>query len=330
MGYYQQGLFGQLELMHKSQPIEAVLQDQTTPPALAARLSQVLAFRRFAFETLLLPDNGSYMHYVDLQRPYVVWNVFATPEFSLRPVQSCFPVVGCLSYRGYFNQADAEKAAGQYAADGHDVFVGGVAAYSTLGWFSDPVLSSMLRWDEMKLAQLIFHELAHQQLYAEDDSDFNEAFATAVSIIGVEQWLRARGNPAQRMAWQQYRERQQDFLALVKPAAQRLRKLYAVQGDAQAMREAKAQVLDDLRRDYRQLRDGPWQGYNGYDRWFETANNARIAAVATYHDWVPAFLAHYEHLNRDIEAFYARSAEVARQPAQARRDWLSAALVAGR
>ncbi|MDX1497218.1 MAG: aminopeptidase [Salinisphaeraceae bacterium] len=328
MGYYKQGVLGQMELMHKREPITEVLQDEATSAALAARLEQVLAYRRFALQTLHLPDNGSYMHYVDLQRPYVVWNVFATPEFSLRPVQSCFPVVGCLSYRGYFDPEDAKQAADELDAKGHDVYVGGVAAYSTLGWFADPVLSSMMRWDELRLAQLIFHELAHQQLYADDDSDFNEAFATAVSVIGIRRWLDAHGSTEQRLAWQQYRQRQKDFLALVRPTAERLKKLYAVQGDAQAMREAKAEVFADLRRDYRQLRDGRWQGYDGYNHWFETVNNARIAAVATYHDWVPGFLRHYERLGEDIDAFYAACAEVASQPAAARREWLQAGLAA--
>lgn len=326
LGYYKQGLAGQIDLMRRTQPIERVLAAPQTSPQLAEHLQQVLALRRFAIEELQLPDNGSYLHYADLQRPYVVWNVFAAPEFSLSPVRSCFPVVGCLNYRGYFNEADARRAAARLAEQGHDVFVGGVAAYSTLGWFADPVLSSMLHWDELRLARLIFHELAHQQVYAGDDSDFNEAFATAVSVIGMQRWLAVQGDADKQRAWDVFRQRQQDFLALVGRAAARLEKLYAIHADAQAMRAAKADVLADMRRGYRALRDGAWLGYDGYDHWFARVNNARIAAVSTYHDKVPAFLQRYEQLGGDLRAFYQACAEAANLPPAARHAWLQVAL----
>lgn len=323
LGYYQQGFAGQLDLMRRSQAIESLLAEDSTDPELRRRLQLVLDIRRFAINKLQLPDNGSYLQYADLERPYVVWNVFAAPEFSLEPVKSCFPVVGCLSYRGYFKEDDAREAAAELAAQGNDVYVGGVAAYSTLGWFADPVLNSMLRWNDVRLARLIFHELAHQKLYAEDDSDFNEAFATAVGEIGVERWLSEQGREEDIRAWQPYRSRQQDFLELVGKTAERLRKLYAIQADVDAMRAAKAEVLADMRLEYRQLRDGRWAGYDGYDHWFQTVNNARIAAVSTYHSLVPRFVERYQQSGGDIRAFYADVAQAATLPAMARRRWLS-------
>lgn len=307
--------------MRRAEPIADVVANPSTTPELRQRLQRILQIRRFAIDELKLPDNGSYLHYADLQRPYVVWNVFATPEFSLKPVQSCFPIVGCLSYRGYFIEAEADKAAAQLAAAGNDVFVGGVAAYSTLGWFEDPIVSSMLRWDETRLAKLIFHEMAHQQVYANNDSDFNEAFATAVGEIGGRRWLAANKLPDQHEAWLQSQARQEDFLALVKKTAKRLEDLYQLQADADAMRAAKAEVMQSMREQYRQLRDGPWDGYDGYDDWFAKANNARIAAISTYHDQVPSFIALYEALGQDIQAFYRACERAANMSPKERQAW---------
>ena len=326
LGYYKQSFSGHIDLMRRAQPIERVIAAPAIDASLRSHLQQLLEIRRYAIEELHLPDNGSYLQYVDLGRDFVVWNVFATPEFSLESRQSCFPVVGCLSYRGYFSEADARKAAQQLASEGNDVYVGGVAAYSTLGWFADPVLSSMLRWDDSRLAQLIFHELAHQRVYVEDDSDFNEAFATAVGEIGVQRWLRANGRQEEIAGWQVYRQRQKDFLLLVKKTAERLHKLYAIQADSEAMRTAKAEVFEDMRGEYRQLRDGQWGSYDGYDHWFATANNARVAAVATYHDLVPGFMAIYRQGDEDIQSFYATGAELARRPFEERRASLGAAV----
>ena len=311
--------------MRRAQPIADVVANQQTTPELRQRLQRVLQIRRFAIDELKLPDNGSYLEYADLKRPYVVWSVFATPEFSLKPIQSCFPIVGCMSYRGYFVEAEANKAAAQLAEAGNDVYVGGVAAYSTLGWFEDPIVNSMLRWDEARLAKLIFHEMAHQQVYANGDSDFNEAFATAVGEIGLRRWLVANQASSitsdQQHAWAQSNARQQDFLSLVKQTAGRLRKLYQLQADEGAMRAAKAEIMASMRSKYQQLRDGRWRGYDGYDDWFATANNARIAAVATYHDQVPNFLALYEQLGQDLQAFYRECERAAKTNVEERRVW---------
>ncbi len=305
LGYYKQSIGGHLDLMQRAESIDQLVASESIAPELRARLQTLQAIRHFAISELELPDNGSYLKYADLDRAFTVWNVFAAPEFSLDPVKTCFPVVGCLSYRGYFSEAAAHRAAQKLVDRGHDVYVGGVAAYSTLGWFADPVVSPMLRWSDTRLAQLVFHELAHQRVYVDDDSDFNEAFATAVSEIGVERWLASSGNPQAMAEWQAHRVRQQDFLILVSKTAGRLRRLYRIQADAGAKRAAKAEILHDMRNEYHQLREGKWAGYDGYDHWFATVNNARMAAVATYHDRVPAFVRLYESLGADLSAFYA-------------------------
>lgn len=326
LSYYSQSIRGHIDVMYRSRPISDWLADEATGEPLRKRLEQVLAMRRFAIEELQLPDNGSYLDYADLERSHVVWNVFSTPEFSLEPLQSCFPFVGCLSYRGYFSQADAENEAQRLRDAGHDVYVGGVAAYSTLGWFADPVLNTMLRWSEPRLASVLFHELGHQKTYADDDSAFNEAFATAVGEIGVERWLNSQGEAGSLPDWQANSERKSDFVELVDSYAQRLRQLYERQADDQAMRAAKADVLEEMRADYRQLRDGKWGGYNGYDGWFASVNNARISAVSTYHRWVPAFMNLLAEKDGDLAAFYAECARAARLGKKERREWLESRL----
>lgn len=326
LGYYSQSALGHLNLMRRSRPINDWLGDEATDDKLRHRLQRVLEMRRFAIDELSLPDNGSYLDYVDLGRSHVVWNVFATPEFSLSPVKSCFPFVGCLSYRGYFSQDDAEQQAARLQKEGNDVFVGGVAAYSTLGWFADPVLNTMLRWSEPRLASVLFHELGHQKVYADDDSAFNEAFATAVAEIGVERWLIAQGEAERLKGWREYSQRKRDFVRLVSKTAGRLRTLYARQASEEAMRAAKAEILEDMRRQYRLMRDTEWNGYDGYDDWFADVNNARIAAVSTYHQWVPAFRNVLQSYDNDLDAFYVACQSAAGLPDRERRVWLKAHL----
>ncbi len=322
IGYYTQSAFGHLDLMRRSRPIDDWLADAQTSGELRQQLERVLAMREFAVASLSLPDNGSYLDYADLGREHVVWNVFATPELSLEPVKSCFPVVGCLSYRGYFEQADAEREAERLRALGHDVFVGGVSAYSTLGWFADPVLNTMLRWSEPRLASVLFHEMAHQKVYLDDDSAFNEAFATAVGDIGVTRWLEANGQAQRLQSWREYKARKTDFIELVNETAGRLRRLYARQADVQALRAAKKEILEDMRRRYYAMRDGDWAGYNGYDEWFTQVNNARIAAVSTYHEWVPAFLNLLDANGGDLQAFYQACTQAGALSPEQRRVWL--------
>lgn len=322
LGYYSQSALGHLDMVSRSRPITDWLSDESTDSETRKKLQSVLVMRQFALSELHLPDNGSYLEYADLERSHVVWNVFATPEFSLKPVKSCFPVVGCLSYRGYFAESDARAQAERLKAEGNEVYVGGVAAYSTLGWFADPVLNTMMRWSEPRLAAVLFHELAHQKIYADNDSAFNEAFATAVGLVGVKRWLENQGQQAQWLKWKKGRAYQKDFLALVQTTAERLRKLYATDADIAAMRAAKVEIYADMRAEHQKLKKGAWQGYKGYDHWFATANNARLSAVSTYHEWVPAFLNVLEAKQGDMEAFYAECERAAAMSRDQRREWL--------
>ncbi|TAM18013.1 MAG: aminopeptidase, partial [Rhodanobacter sp.] len=224
LGYYVHVTHGEGELLLHRRAIDKVLHDPATPPGLAARLELSQRARRFASQALGLPDNRSYTYYVDLHRPFVVWNVFATPRFSVQAVQHCFPFAGCVAYRGWFSEARADADAARQRARGEDVYVGGVPAYSTLGWFADPILSSMLRWDNDELASTIFHELAHQLIYAKGDTAFNESFATFVQREGLREWRASRGLPPTDGKAQAMDE---GFTRLVLDLRDRLKKLYA-------------------------------------------------------------------------------------------------------
>ena len=312
--YYGQAIRGQVELLSKREPLAELIANPATPPALRERLELARDLRAFASAELLLPDNASYTTYADLGRPYAVWNVTATEEFSVTPVTWCFPFVGCVPYRGYFSEAAAQAFADEYRARGHDVRVGGVSAYSTLGWFSDPLLNTMLTRDEIELAAVLFHELAHQQLYVKDDTAFNEAFATVVEEEGVRRWLEARGRPGGIVEYRARRTRALRFAELLRATRDELGELYASELDEHAMRAAKAATFESLRARYRAVRDGEWDGWSGYDRWFERElNNADLAAVGTYNDRAPELRALLESLDRDLAAFY-RAAEDAARP----------------
>lgn len=319
--YYVQAVRGHLQIMGDRVPLAQVIEDPATPTDLRARLELVREARAFAAAELGLPDNDSYTTYVALDRPYVVWNVFAAPEFAVEPRRWCFPVAGCVVYRGYFAQEDAERYADRMAAEGWDTTVGGVGAYSTLGRFDDPVLSTMLRWQDYQLAGLLFHELAHQVVYVPDDSEFNESFATALEEEGLARWLAARGEASTLADYREDRSRQSAFALLIEDARERLAALYARPLDEEAMRAAKAAEFDALRERYAALR-ASWGGYAGYDAWFESPlNNARLVPVATYHRYVPAFRALIRDANGDLPAFYEacrRLAELA--PDERRRE----------
>ncbi len=303
--YYGQAIRGQMELLNKREPIERVIEDPATPDALRKRLELARAIRAFASEELGLPDNASYTTYADLGRPYAVWNVTATAEFSVQPVVWCFPFVGCVPYRGYFREDAAEAFADGYRESGHDVRVGGVSAYSTLGWFSDPLLNTMLVRDEIELAAVVFHELAHQQLYIKGDTAFNEAFATVVEEEGVRRWLVEQGRPDAIGEYRARRARSERFAELLRETRDELRQLFLSDASPEAMRAAKAFEYDALRTRYRQVRDDEWGGYTGYDRWFERElNNADLAAVGTYNDRAPALRALLASLEGDLDAFY--------------------------
>jgi len=292
LGYYTQAAQGQLELLSDSRPIDDWIADPGTSTKLRHRLETARQIRRFAVSEMALPDNNSYKTYTALKRPYVLWNVVATPELSLRPLEWCFPVAGCVDYRGYYSKDAALAYAKQLRAEGDDVEVGGVAAYSTLGWFSDPLISTFINYPDGELARMIFHELAHQVVYAPGDSQFNESFASTVEEVGVERWMERFGNQQMRDAYARYQSRKKDFLALLMKYRKALEQNYALidRSDAEK-RVVKARLFQELKDEYQVLK-GNWGGYVGYDRFFEQPlSNAHLASIATYEDFVPAFRA---------------------------------------
>jgi predicted aminopeptidase len=304
LNYYSQAAQGQLELLSDARPIDDWIADPGTSSKLRLRLETARQIRRYAVSEMSLPDNDSYKKYASLKRPYVLWNVVATPELSLRPLQWCFPVAGCVNYRGYYNKDAAMAYAKELKADGNDVEVGGVPAYSTLGWFSDPLISTFINYPDAELARMIFHELAHQIVYAQGDSQFNESFASTVEEVGVERWMERFGNQAMRDSYARYKSRKHDFLALLLKYRKALEQNYAVVDRSDDEKRAvKARLFQELKDEYQVLK-GNWGGYAGYDRFFEQPlSNAHLASIATYEDFVPAFRA---MLKRDgnFPAFY--------------------------
>lgn len=322
IGYYAHLAEGQMQLLAKRKPIADLIADPATDPELSRRLKLALQARAFASDHLALPRNGSYTLYADLGRPWVVQNVFATPEFSTHSIQHCFPIAGCVSYRGYYDQARAEAEAARLKAKGDDVYIGSSAAYSTLGWFDDPVLNTMLRWDDDQLVGTIFHELGHQRLYVKDDTSFNESFATFIEQQGLREWHTARGEAAGDSISTQ---RSDEFARLVLATRKRLDTLYASKLPAEVMRMRKQAEFDRLRADYRQLRDSQWQGYDGYDGWIDSElNNAKLLPFGLYHRWLPAFALVFERAGKAWPAFYAAAKKLADQPAAARTAALKA------
>jgi predicted aminopeptidase len=289
LSYYTQAAQGQLQLLSDARPIDDWIADTSTNVKLRHRLEAARQIRRFAIQEMKLPDNGSYTNYTSLKRSYVLWNVVATPELSLKPIQWCFPVAGCVNYRGYYSKTDAQAYAKKLRAQGNDVEVGGVSAYSTLGWFSDPLVSTFINYPDAELARLIFHELAHQVVYVAGDSQFNESFASAVEQAGVEAWLERFGNPAMSDAYDRYKARKSDFLALLLRYRGELERTYKSMESDQYKRATKGRLFIALQDDYQVLKAN-WGGYAGYDRFFaEPLSNAHLASVATYNDLVPAF-----------------------------------------
>jgi len=306
VGYYAQVTQGHFALLAAARPVAEWVQDPSTPQTLKERLLRAKEIRRFAAEALALPDNGSYTDYADLKRPAAVWNVFATPELSLELKTWCYPVLGCAGYRGYFDRAGADAMAAELRASGYDTSVTPVAAYSTLGWFDDPLLNTFIYAPDAELARLIFHELAHQVVYVKDDTAFNESFATAVEREGVRRWLDAHGDGRQREAWTAYLQRREEFLALLLTHRRRLGEIYASPASIAEKRAAKAAVLVELQQEYRRSRDERWNGFAGYDRFFnQPLSGAHLAAVAAYNDWVPAFQALLTRSGGNLAAFYA-------------------------
>ena len=303
--YYMQAARGHLEVINKREPIEDIVQDPGTPEELSRRLLLIQDARQFSIDELKLPDNDSYRSYTDLERDFVLWNVFAAPEFSLNPKLWCYPIVGCLAYRGYFSEATAHREAAKLSDKGFDVAVGGVAAYSTLGSFDDPVLNTMMRWGDIQLVTTLFHELAHQVLYIKDDTGFNESFATAVEEIGIERWLGENGRKGDMTRYRENKNLQRQLFGLVETARQELHEHYSSDIDDDRKRELKQALYEQLAADVREL----LQRYGrNTEHWLtRDPNNARLVPMALYEARVPAFRALFVQCEFDMTCFFTEA-----------------------
>jgi predicted aminopeptidase len=326
LGYYRQAIAGECGIITSERPIDKVLADPATPEPIREKLRLVEQLRAFAKSDLNLPVDGRYRCYADLHRPYVVWNVQAAPQFSLEPRTWWYPFVGSLEYRGYFSEHAAHDYALVFARQGDDVYVDGVEAYSTLGWFKDPVLNTFLADSEPELAETLFHELGHARVFAPGDTDFNEAYATTVGEEGARRWLRSKGDSKLLERYAAALRRNDQFVHLVGAARDRLIALYGDQRDSDGRVTAARQpplppteltprkeaILRDLLDDYAKLKV-EWGGYTGYDEWFSRKpNNAQLNTVATYYDLVPAFERLLANNGGDLEKFYNAVAHLAR------------------
>lgn len=311
LGYYWQSVNGHMQMLNAARPVDDWLSDPQTSAQLKSRLALTQRIRNFAVTELALPDNPSYRSYADLQRKSVVWNVVAAPEFSLTLKTWCFPVTGCVGYRGYFSEADALAEAEQLKAQDLEVSVYGVPAYSTLGWMNwaggDPLLNTFIAYPEGELARLIFHELAHQVLYVKDDTAFNESFATAVERLGSRRWLDSQAGDEVRKAYAVFDGRRQQFRALALSTRLELATIYkeneAAPQDRQAQAAGKSKAIQRFHENYARLK-AAWGGFAGYDRWVARANNASFGALAAYDDLVPGFEALFEREGRNWPRFY--------------------------
>ena len=337
--YYWQSVTGHLQVMQAARPIDTWLTDSTTPSALQQRLKQAQNIRQFAVAELHLPDNGSYRRYADLQRRHVVWNVVAAPEFSLTLKTWCFPVAGCVGYRGYFSEADAQAEAQAQRAAGLEASVYGVPAYSTLGWMNwlggDPLLNTFIYYPEGEVARLLFHELSHQVLYVPDDTVFNESFATAVERLGGTLWLAQQASPQARQAYADFDARRQQFRALTRNTRDRLKEIYSTDGPQATAKKNQAalkqQTMRDFRAAYAELK-ASWGGYSGFDAWVAHANNATFGAQAAYDELVPGFEALFVRVGRHWPAYYDAVRQLAKSSKEVRtqqlKQWASEVVIA--
>ena len=318
LGYYWHSARGHMAIMNDRVDIQTLLADPATEPALRERLQLVLEIRRFARDELALPVGGSYHDYVELDRPWVVRNLFAAPEFSTRLHQWCYPIVGCAGYRGYFDEARMMAYIPELEAQGLEIYIGQVSAYSTLGWFDDPVLSSFINWPDYRLAGLLFHELAHQRLFIDDDTTFNESFASAVQQAGTERWLQARGETdllARYRAWLEYRE---SVITLIESTRDELDQMYRLELDDATRRERKSTAFATARARHTEIADR-FGISGGFTRWFaEDLNNAKVGSVSAYNAQRPAFLAILRAQDDNFERLYDYAERLGEQDKAAR------------
>lgn len=321
--YYLQSARGHLSLLQAARPVQDWLDDAATPADLRSRLELAQRMRRFAVEKLGLPDNASYHRYADLHRRSVVWNAVAAPPYSLRLKTWCFPFTGCIGYRGYFDEGDAQAKAAQLRAEGLESAVYGVPAYSTLGWLNwlggDPLLSTFIRYPDGELARLLFHELAHQMVYVQDDTTFNESYATAVERIGGAEWLRTQASAAARSEYAAFDARRRAVRALMLDTRRALEVVYDDVDNPEPMAARKAKVMRHFHAAYETLKRERWDGFAGYDAYIARANNAIFGVQAAYDSMVPAFEALFAREGADWHRFHEAVAMLARQP-RAERD----------
>ena len=315
--YYHQAIDGQMDILARRQSIPELIDDPDTPATLRRKLLLILAVRAFAEKNLRLPVNDHYLSYVELDRPYVVWNVYAAPEFSLTPKTWCFPIAGCVRYRGYFSEQNAHRFGDSLKEKGFDVYIGGVVAYSTLGWFDDPVLSTFLNLSEPRTAALIFHELAHSVLYVPDDTAFNEGFATAVEQESFRRWQAAANDPKGYEIWLRRHRQHQKFTGLVLKFRTRLQNLYESDLPLNEKRIQKAALFTQLRSEFMDLKSDPGDMAAYESRFKYPLNNAQLISVATYYNWVPAFNRILSEAGGDLEKFYQQCRALAeKEPAE--------------
>ncbi len=326
IGYYSQAVGGHTEILFSQRDIDEVLSDPQVEDATKEKLRQLQQARDYASDSLMLPRNRSYTRYVDTGRKYVVWNVVATPEFSVEPVKSCFPVVGCVSYRGYYDKEAAITHAKQLKTQDLDVYVGGVGAYSTLGWFDDPLLNTMLSRSRADLTALIFHELSHQQVFIKGDTKFNESFATAVAELGLNQWALAQGETRLLTEYRLEKQRRAEVVSLILKAREQMQQAYlsADAADSDTLLKIKQAQFEQLKAAYQLLKDGGG-GTAGFDRFFASdLNHASLALFGEYHGWVAAFKQLFEQSSADWAVFYQRVEEISVLPEEQRSARLSA------
>lgn len=321
-GYLMQCVTGHLNILRRAEPIDAMLLREDLSADLKEQLRQVIAIRDFAADKLSLPDNGSYRHYADLERPYVVWNVVAAPEFSLDLKEWCFPFAGCVTYRGYFEESGAQAMAATLAAQGFDTELYGVQAYSTLNWLKDPVLSTFPVGDEFRLAALLFHELAHQIVYVPGDTVFNESFAKAVELAGLHLWLQNRGGEEKWQRYLQHDARYSELQGLLSSVSAELALFYDQPLSADELRRLKSETLGKVPFRYELLKES-WGGYSAFDRWMSRGwNNARLGSNRTYLEFVANFQAILQEEGQDLGAFYEKVKALASLPQEERRSRL--------
>jgi len=319
LGYYSQVINGHLDLMARREPLQQLVDDPGTTDELRQRLRLVLTILEFASKQLLLPDNGSYRSFTRVEGAEVVWSLVAIEEFSLKPREWCYPVIGCASYRGYYSRREGERQENLIKAQGMDTTLEPVPAYSTLGWFDDPLPSSVIDWPETRLAGLIFHELAHQKIYLPGDSAFNEAFANTVAWWGVRRWLVAEADPVALENWREQQQRAKSFIALLLETRRDLSEIYLQPIAEEQKRKRKQETFQRMKKEYATMRQ-QWRGYTGYDGWFfRELNNARLASVATYEEWAPAFRVLLRQSENDMEVFYRACDALGRLPFDERR-----------